>query len=493
MFLCNRKMARIFVNIYHGGEIIHTESGDNYNIGAACTFHASENTSLDELRRQIHAHLQLLPSEYKLTIKARLNTSPPETPQLYKLFLVEHPEIWEMVVANASPMLKFSMLELVVESERITDQSNFQPDPGMVAGGSRRPSVSRSPHTDHSPPSEDMDVGWEDDISSSDEDMGEGEQVPDVDFPLTQEEIENEMDVQEILKEWRNSIPFVNRDLRHPCAEFNLQESMPYKDQGFFGNTRRLDDSLSEGQRFSSKEHLIAAISTFHMKENKEINLKNSSKSMYVVNCRAHNCKWRLYAKYTDYGDWVIATNSVEHSCYGSATRLDHHQMTARMVANIIKTRLRENLEMNIKQVRAEVKAIHPTIEPSYNKLWRGREVAIADLFGSWEKAYELLPPLLSAIQSSTPGTKFKIDSEPSDQFGVHIFQRAAWAYGPCIAAWSHLRPVISIDAGHLSGRYKGKLYMACAYDAEQQVLPLAFAIMGEETLENWGWFMSWL
>ena len=214
---------------------------------------------------------------------------------------------------------------------------------------------------------------------------------------------------------------------------------------------------------------------------------------MYVVNCRAQNCKWRLYAKYTDYGDWVIATNPVEHSCYGSATRLDHHQMTARMVANIIKTRLRENLEMTVKQVRAAVKSIHSTIKPSYNKLWRGREVAIADLFGSWEKAYELLPLLLSAIQSSTPGTKFKIDSEPSDQFGVHIFQRAAWAYGPCIASWSHLRPVISIDAGHLSGRYKGKLYMACAYDAEQQVLPLAFAIMGEETLENWGWFMSWL
>ena len=35
---------------------------------------------------------------------------------------------------------------------------------------------------------------------------------------------------------------------------------------------------------------------------------------------------------------------------------------------------------------------------------------------------------------------------------------------------------------------------MACGYDAEQQLLPLAFAVVaGEESVTNWGWFMQWL
>jgi hypothetical protein len=34
---------------------------------------------------------------------------------------------------------------------------------------------------------------------------------------------------------------------------------------------------------------------------------------------------------------------------------------------------------------------------------------------------------------------------------------------------------------------------MACAYDAEQQVLPLAFEIADEETSSNWGWFMQFV
>jgi hypothetical protein len=50
----------------------------------------------------------------------------------------------------------------------------------------------------------------------------------------------------------------------------------------------------------------------------------------------------------------------------------------------------------------------------------------------------------------------------------------------------------LTIDAGFLSGRYAGKLYMTCGYDAEQQLLPLAFAvIVDKKMVTNWGWFMQ--
>jgi hypothetical protein len=81
-----------------------------------------------------------------------------------------------------------------------------------------------------------------------------------------------------------------------------------------------------------------------------------------------------------------IKTNPLEHSCFGSATRADHSKITSRMIANIVKNRLRDNLEMT------------------------------------------------------------------------------------------------------------GKIFMTCGYDAEQQLLPLVFAVVaGEESVANWGWFMQWL
>jgi MULE transposase domain len=105
-----------------------------------------------------------------------------------------------------------------------------------------------------------------------------------------------------------------------------------------------------------------------------------------------------------------------------------------------------------------------------------------------------MLLSLLAVIQSFTYGTKYIIETSPSTKFGVEIFYRVAWAFGPCIAAWSYLRPVLTIDAGFLSGRYADKLFMAYGYDAEQQLLPLAFAVIaGEESVANWGWFMQWV
>ncbi|KAJ1693807.1 hypothetical protein LUZ63_010505 [Rhynchospora breviuscula] len=73
------------------------------------------------------------------------------------------------------------------------------------------------------------------------------------------------------------------------------------------------------------------------------------------------------------------------------------------------------------------------------------------------------------------------------------MFTAAAWAYGPCIAAVPYLRPVISIDASFLSGRYKGRLLAACGYDPEQRLLPLAFALVRTENEQYWSWFMNFL
>jgi hypothetical protein len=99
-----------------------------------------------------------------------------------------------------------------------------------------------------------------------------------------------------------------------------------------------------------------------------------------------------------------------------------------------------------------------------------------------------MLLSLLVAIQSFTYDTKYIIETSPSTKFGIEIFDRVVWAFDTCITACPYLRPILTIDAGFLSGRYVGKLFMVCGYDAEQQQLPFAFIIIaGEESVANWG------
>ena len=288
--------------------------------------------------------------------------------------------------------------------------------------------------------------------------------------------------------------PISDRGVRHPVASFHDTSAFQEADVNFFGRPQHSDDPLSEKKEFSCKDDLIRAIEDYHLSQNMEVKTTSSSRNKLIINCKDSRCTWRLYATSSFFGSrWVIKTLTQPHTCRASTDRTDHAQLTAKMIAHIIKDDIREDVTKSISNIRGLVRKKYDGIIPKYNRLWRGRELAIAELFGSWEGSYNILLPLLEAIARSNPGTKYGVLSDPTGREGYRQFKHAAWAYGPCVAAVPHLRPVISIDACFLSGRYSGRLLMACAYDAENQLLPLAFALVEKESFESWGWFMRWL
>jgi hypothetical protein len=61
--------------MYHGGQILNTSTDMGYDIRAACTFSADETINLHDLKRQIHAGLELLASQFNINISARINTA----------------------------------------------------------------------------------------------------------------------------------------------------------------------------------------------------------------------------------------------------------------------------------------------------------------------------------------------------------------------------------------------------------------------------------
>ncbi|XP_075674918.1 uncharacterized protein LOC142644125 [Castanea sativa] len=73
------------------------------------------------------------------------------------------------------------------------------------------------------------------------------------------------------------------------------------------------------------------------------------------------------------------------------------------------------------------------------------------------------------------------------------IFKYVFWAFAPSIVGFAHCRLVISIDGTHLYGKYKGKLLIAMATDANNEIFLLAFMVVDDETGASWGCFLSCL
>ena len=70
------------------------------------------------------------------------------------------------------------------------------------------------------------------------------------------------------------------------------------------------------------------------------------------------------------------------------------------------------------------------------------------------------------------------------------LFQRLCVYLDACKKDFVACRPFIGVDACHLKGHYGGQLMTAVATDLNDQLFPLAFAIVEVETKDSWTWFI---
>ncbi|GKA88577.1 hypothetical protein Tco_0810341 [Tanacetum coccineum] len=79
-----------------------------------------------------------------------------------------------------------------------------------------------------------------------------------------------------------------------------------------------------------------------------------------------------------------------------------------------------------------------------------GKEKAIEHVFRNWDDSYTALPKFLSALQHFNRDSVVEWFVTRLDNNQVE-FIRVFWAFAPSIKGFEHCRPVISIDATHLS------------------------------------------
>ncbi|XP_061357492.1 uncharacterized protein LOC133301815 [Gastrolobium bilobum] len=134
----------------------------------------------------------------------------------------------------------------------------------------------------------------------------------------------------------------------------------------------------------------------------------------------------------------------------------------------------------------------------SYRKAWKSKQKAIVRVFGDWAESYAFLPRWLDYMLLFSPGSAYKpnvnehrIDGRLD---GSHkVFKRVFWTFKQCCDAFNYCKPMLQIDGTHLYGKYRGTLMIATAVDSNNYVLPVAFAVVSCENIDNWSWFLAML
>ncbi|XP_074303789.1 uncharacterized protein LOC141638281 [Silene latifolia] len=253
---------------------------------------------------------------------------------------------------------------------------------------------------------------------------------------------------------------------------------------------------FSVGQTFPNKRSLTEAITSYNLRVNQSFKIHESKPHTVTYKCgrRSTSCSWTLRAPkkklVSDAFTIVRYNGGHERSCVGDTMPIDHRNLRRTFSSNAIRNIVEADWGLTVNAI-IEIIIDKYNYKITYIKAWKAKQKALADIFGDWELSYQLLPRFFEALKEANPGTVVQFVNYPTDDPNVVIFGRVFWAFGASIKGFPHCRPIITIDGTHLYGKYKGVLMIAMGVDANDQLYPLAFAIVELKTTETWSWFLA--
>ncbi|XP_057755800.1 uncharacterized protein LOC130974983 [Arachis stenosperma] len=258
------------------------------------------------------------------------------------------------------------------------------------------------------------------------------------------------------------------------------------------------DGEFAIGMEFSSREAVLKAVKDYTIRRGVDYRVYESEPLTFYAKCTQYGsgCDWLIRVsmisrKYC----WVVRRYNGSHTCTRATISQDHSKLDSNTIAEAIKPLVEADPSIKVKSVIAEVQSkFNYTV--SYRKAWLAKQKAVEKIFGGWEASYEALPIWFQAMCNKEPSaivhyetmSAYQGDEEVTD---IRVLHRVFWSYYPCIRAFRHCKPVVQVDGTHLYGKYKGCLLVAVSQDGNNNIVPIAFAIVEGETSDAWHFFLS--
>ncbi|XP_015947674.1 uncharacterized protein LOC107472681 [Arachis duranensis] len=252
------------------------------------------------------------------------------------------------------------------------------------------------------------------------------------------------------------------------------------------------------GQSFQNKDEAVLSVKDYSIRRGVEYRVIELDHLKYHGKCKqfGKGCIWLIrVALRARKGTWEVRRYNGPHTCLATSISSDHRQLDYHVICARILPLVRADAAVTVKVLQQATEADHG-FRPSYRKVWMAKQKAVAQIYGDWEESYAELPRWMLGVQSTMAITITVLKTSPVwlrgevDESTVY-FHRLFWTFPPCIEAFCHCKPLVSIDGTHLYGKYGGTLLLAITQDGNSNILPIEFALVEGENAESWSFFLS--
>ncbi|CAN0840065.1 hypothetical protein LINGRAHAP2_LOCUS2730 [Linum grandiflorum] len=248
---------------------------------------------------------------------------------------------------------------------------------------------------------------------------------------------------------------------------------------------------LKENLRFSGGNQFKDAITNYSIATGTSVKWVRSNAFSKEAICEYDGCKWRVYASWWGRNEaFIIKAVGEPHSC---PRRMRVRGANARWVARQYYNSFKMNPDLNTTALCAEIKATHG-LEVTVRVCSNARNIARKMIQETLKESYAKLRSYVLELKKADPEGQFALEVDPVVGKDHVLFRRIYIGFS-CLRKGFLVgcRRMIGLDGCFLKGEVKGMLLSAVGKDGNNQMFPIAWAVVESENKDSWNWFVTML
>ncbi|XP_058783216.1 uncharacterized protein LOC131657882 [Vicia villosa] len=234
------------------------------------------------------------------------------------------------------------------------------------------------------------------------------------------------------------------------------------------------------GMMFTDKDTIRDAVKEYGMENQKNVYIKKNDSKRIVVKCM-EGCKFHLrFSMRNGQNYWQVVSYVSDHTCFRTA---DNRNAKTQWLAIRFTQLLRHSPYMKPAGLVAE------TLQRWGSKIttdqaYRAKRKALEMIQGAGIDQFRHLRSYGEEFLRSNP--KSTVVIKYAENNGNPAFERIYICLDACKSRFAtYCRPIIGLDACFLKGDYGGQLMSAVGRDGNNQIYPIAYAVVEAETKDS--------
>ncbi|KAK0586338.1 hypothetical protein LWI29_005213 [Acer saccharum] len=251
------------------------------------------------------------------------------------------------------------------------------------------------------------------------------------------------------------------------------------------------DPIFRVGMEFGSADLFRKAIRAHAVKHRRVVKFKKNDPNRIKAVCMGEGCQWFVYASWlADHKTFKIKSLVDEHTCVMS---FRNKFVNSKMIAEKYVGQWRVNPDWNFAGLSQQLRT-DTSVDASVWQYYRARKAARQMIQGSVKEQYSKLWEYGAEIRRMNPGSTVMIKCTEGHGDENPRFERLYMCLVALKKGWKEgCRPILGLDGCFIKGYHTGQLLTAIGVDPNNQMYPVAYALVESECKDTWSWFLKHL